>query len=509
MRSHNKALAINSVTSAIQQVVIFVCGLILPRLLLSAFGSEGTGLVSSISQFLGFIYILEGGLGGVIRAAYYKHLVDHDKKGINGVYKASDIFFKKIGIVFIPYSIVLAAIYPIVAKTTYDYWFIFLLTIVLSFSSLAQYFFGASGQLLIYSDQRSYYLNVLQIGTVIANTILSAVLIKLGASLLVVKLASALTYVVRPFLISRYVSRHYHIRKHVIPDHNAISQRWSGLGQFAAFFIHQNTDVAVITLFLSVKSVAIYAIHSMVVKNLSNFLTGILGNTEVTFGHVLARKNSKEFIKEFKAIDIVTKSLSTVIYITCAVLICQFVMIYTHGIKDANYYQPAFALIFTAAEWIYCMGLNYNNVIMASGHIKQTTKYFWIEAIINIVFSIIFVKLWGIAGVVLGTGIAMLYKFIFNIVYVNKRIIKISLKYTIKSTISNLLSAIICIVLFWTLFYYRVHDLTEFFIYAVLIFLIVCIINLICNLALLPYETISISHSLIRKFKAKKSVLKL
>ena len=39
-----------------------------------AYGSDVNGLVSSITQFLGYIALVEGGVGGVIRAALYKPL---------------------------------------------------------------------------------------------------------------------------------------------------------------------------------------------------------------------------------------------------------------------------------------------------------------------------------------------------------------------------------------------------------------------------------------------------
>ena len=70
--------AINSFFYLLEEVVSVICGFILPRLILSAFGSKYNGLTTSITQFLGAAVLLRSGLGGATRAALYKPLAEHD-----------------------------------------------------------------------------------------------------------------------------------------------------------------------------------------------------------------------------------------------------------------------------------------------------------------------------------------------------------------------------------------------------------------------------------------------
>ena len=51
--------------SLLLQVFIFIKGLIVPRLIITNYGSDVNGLISSITQFLAYISLLEGGVGGV------------------------------------------------------------------------------------------------------------------------------------------------------------------------------------------------------------------------------------------------------------------------------------------------------------------------------------------------------------------------------------------------------------------------------------------------------------
>lgn len=105
MNRRNKALLQNSIASVVLQIVSLVCGLILPRLVLSAFGSEVNGLNASIVQFLSYVTLLDGGIGGIVRAAYYKPLAENDKIKVNAVFNASQKFYNQLGCIMIIYSL--------------------------------------------------------------------------------------------------------------------------------------------------------------------------------------------------------------------------------------------------------------------------------------------------------------------------------------------------------------------------------------------------------------------
>ena len=87
---------INSISSLLLQIVTIISGFIIPRLVLSTFGSEVNGLVSSLNQFLGYITILEGGVSSVILANLYKPLNEKNEKKISSIVKTTQSFFKKL-----------------------------------------------------------------------------------------------------------------------------------------------------------------------------------------------------------------------------------------------------------------------------------------------------------------------------------------------------------------------------------------------------------------------------
>ena len=78
----SKVTLLNVASSIMMQLVSVISALIVPRLILETFGSNVNGLVSSISQFLNYITLVEGGITSVIAANLYKPLVEGDTEKV-------------------------------------------------------------------------------------------------------------------------------------------------------------------------------------------------------------------------------------------------------------------------------------------------------------------------------------------------------------------------------------------------------------------------------------------
>ena len=135
-------MLLNTALSLLYQVVSIVCGFILPRVLLTAFGSETNGLVSSIAQFLGFISLCECGVGAVVQSALYKPLAEQDHTQISKIYISSQRFFRKIAYILLVYTLGLLAVYPWITLDAFDFAYTAVLILIMSISSFAQYYFG-------------------------------------------------------------------------------------------------------------------------------------------------------------------------------------------------------------------------------------------------------------------------------------------------------------------------------------------------------------------------------
>ena len=208
---------LNILISLISQIVTLVCGLIVPGLMIRSYGSEAYGATTSIAQFLAYISLLEGGVGSVARAALYKPLARMDLTAISQVMIEVKKFFRIVAWIFVAYVLVLACGYKFISNIQcFDWISSFLLVVVISISTFAQYFIGISYSILIQAAQKTYITQAIQATSIIANTIIILVMINMGFNLIMVKFVSNIVFAVRPLLMWLYVKNNYNLSNNVI-----------------------------------------------------------------------------------------------------------------------------------------------------------------------------------------------------------------------------------------------------------------------------------------------------
>lgn len=429
----------NITSSIIAQIVCIVCGLIVPQLMIRSFGSEMYGATTSITHFLAYIALVESGVAGVARAALYKPLAEGDAEVTSEIYYEISGFFRKIGVIFVAYSLVIACCYRYIAgNSELDWFFSFVLVIVISISTIGQYLLGISNSILIQSDQRHYIVNILSILTVSVNNLFIVVLIYLGCNLIIVKLATSLIYLMRQALFAVYVKRHYKIlpsAKRV--KSNRLSQKWTALGQHLAYFLHSNTDVVVLTVLTDLKTVAVYSIYYMIVEGIRNLTACFYNGLESVFGNMYAKRELDKLDKVFGHYETLISIVGITLYSATAVLIVPFVKLYTIEVADANYIMPEFAILAVLAEMVYTLRTPYQYLANAANRFKQTRMAAYGEAVINIVLSLALVLKFGIVGVASATLAAIAFRSLYYAVYMSRHIIHRNILLYVKRNILN------------------------------------------------------------------------
>ena len=444
MYMRKKKLLYNTITSLFHQIITILSGFILPKLLLNYYGSSINGLVSSITQFLGFVAFLELGVGAVVQSTLYKPLAEKDNNKISQILVSAEKFFRRIALIFAIYTIVLMIVYPFFMLDGYDYFFTFSLILVISISSFAQYYFGITNLLLLNADQMAYIPLLIQSGTIILNTVASAFLIKLGSNIQIVKLTTSLIFILRPLLMAFYVYRHYNIeKKNVVITEEPIKQKWNGLAQHLASVVLNKTDIVILTLFSTLYSVSVYSVYNLVVNGVKQIVTALTNGMQALFGNMIAKNEMKLLNKTFSVFEWLMHTVVTLVFGCTMILITPFAAVYTRGITDTNYYVPTFGVLIAIAQASYCLRRPYNMIVLAAGHYKQTQMSAIIEMLLNIIISIALVFRWGLVGVAIGTFIAMAYRTCYLALYLSKNILYREFKHFIHHTLVDILSVVL------------------------------------------------------------------
>lgn len=406
-------LKLNTFSSLVFEIVTIVCGFILPRLIMQAYGSGINGLVNSITQFIGIITFLELGVGKVVQSALYKPLVDKDNDQISRVMVSAGKFFKHIAQIMFVYIVVLIIAYPFISGQQFSWVYTATLIAAMSISSFAQYYFGIVNRLLLTADQKGYIQYTSQTLTLLLNTIACVILIRLKVSIHIVKLTTSLVFLMRPVYLAWYVRRHYKINYQIKYEEEPIKQKWNGLAQHVAYVVLNNTDTIVLTVLSTFEVVSIYAVYNLVVYGVKQLFTSMMNGVEAYLGTLWAKEDEPGLQRAFAMTEWTIHTTVVFTFGCTGFLIVPFIQCYTKGITDANYIQPLFAALIVMAHACHCLRLPYNLMIFAAGKYKETQHNYMIATVMNIVISVLCVKQWGLVGVAIGTLVSMLYQTIW------------------------------------------------------------------------------------------------
>ena len=478
MRS--KKYFINVLTSLLLEIVVLINGFIIPRLIIGKFGSNVNGLVSSIVNFLGYITLLESGFGPVVKATLYKPIANKDKDSIKRILKSAENFFRMIAIIFLFYIVVLALIYPKVINKEFSFIFTFSLVLIISISTFAEYFFGMTYKLYLQAEQNTYIISFIQIGTYIFSIISIVICINSGASIHVVKLVSGLIFILRPLLQNFYVKKKYKINLKNVKEKYVIENKWDGLAQHIAYVIHTNTDVTVLTIFSNLAEVSVYSVYHLVVNGIKKVISIFSSSVSATFGDMIAKDEKENLNKKFNIYGTIYYTIVTIVFACAMILIVPFVRIYVHNVKDVNYERYSFGYLLTISEYVYMICLPYRTLIFSAGKFKEIRRGSWIEAILNIIISILLVNKFGIVGVAIGTIIAMSYRAVELIYFANKNILECRNSRIIKRVVLIIIETVLINIICYfanigysgTIINWVINALITFSISSILVFVI-------------------------------------
>lgn len=471
----------NISSNLLLQIVVIISGFIVPKLLISSFGSDTYGLVASITQFLSLIMLLEAGIGPVIKAKLYKYIAKDDKHKILLVLKDADKFFKRIGYVFIVYVLVLCLIYPIM-NDEFSSSFTISLIIIMAVSTLFEYFFGIVYNLYLQADKKYYVTSYVQIVCYVLNIILVVVLIHFGASIFVVKIANTLAFVIKPIFQSWYVRKKMKVEFKNVEGEYKIENKFDGLSQHVAYVIYSNTDVTVLTVCANLTAVAIYSVYNLVGTAVKNVVSAFTNGMDSIFGDMMARHEQDALNRSFRIYEYLFYVVSMIIYLCTLILIVPFIRVYTTGINDADYIQPIFGIVLTLATLVGTARVIYSNLAYALGHFKQTNAISWVEAITNVVLSVILVYKFGLIGVAIGTLLSGFIRLVYFMYYSSKVILKRKFSLCLKWLLIMIVEICVVLLLMNTnVFSYIPTNYFEWVIYAAIVLVAMIIFVLVIS----------------------------
>ena len=166
------------------------------------------------------------------------------------------------------------------------------------------------------------------------------------------------------------------------------------------------TDNIVISTFFGVTTVGLYTNYNMIINSLNTLFSQIITSTTASVGNLLVEKNNfSERFKVFKRIRFINFWLACFSGICALTMMDAFIKIWV----GEKYILPTIVLVVIIINYFQNMMRSTYNAFKDSGGIWYEDRYVPIlESLLNILFSIILLKIFGLAGVFMGTIVSSL-----------------------------------------------------------------------------------------------------
>lgn len=438
MRTKNAIKIILS--STLLQVTVAISGLILPPLLISHYGSETNGLISSIKQIITYFSIVSIGLGAASSVALYKPLKEKDWKNISEILSATRVFFNRTGYVFGGLVMALTIIYPIVVKSSLGYFQTICIVFILSVSGVFEYIIISKYRILLIADQKNSIVSWITTQGVIINTIISVILIKLNVSIVLIQLISTIVYLLRLLLTKKYVKKLYpQVNYYAKPKFDSISGRWDAFGYQLPGMIITYTPLVLITFFLGLKSSSVYSIYNIIYSSIAMIIGVFSAGINASFGNVMANNDQELLQKSYDTYKYIFYIISFTLYTTALLLTIPFIKVYIDNNDGVNYVLPFVAVGFAISGLFRGLRTPALTIIEAAGKFKENKLANLYEAIANVIISLALIEKFDIMAVLIAAAVTGLIRSIMYVVYNENNILMRSYKNTITIIILNLL----------------------------------------------------------------------
>ena len=465
----SKKFMLNSVTTALLQVVTMIAGFITPRFMLTAYGSEINGLISSILQFISYFNLVEAGLSSAAVYSLYKPIAEKDYNRINRIVVAAKHFYVKSGFIFVGLVVILAICYPFITDSTVlDQTSIFVLVLVLG----------------VTADQRTYVISLASIVYTVLNTIIVVALSIMHINIVLLRIIALLSILVRTLILYVYVKTNYHfICYDVEPDYGAMDKRWSALYLQIVQTVQNASPAVMTTIFSSLKMVSVYSVYNMVMSGINGVMSVFSTGVSAGFGELIVKKDKTAFQKAYSDFEYLYYFMVSVIYSITLVTILPFVGVYTSGVDDIQYTNLTLAILFVANGILYNLKTPQGMLVIAAGLYKETRVQSTVQAAILLIGGICFGIKWGLAGIMLASCLSNLYRCIDLYFFIPKMVTHM----TRKSTLLNICTAILMIIVIYVtaprLIKFTPTSLITWFVYAICVgiysLVFICIFHII------------------------------
>ena len=481
MISKKKSSLLIFITALTFTLLQGLLGVIVTRLILTAYGSDFNGVNATANQFINVLLLLEGGVTLATNVALFKPVVNHDTDQINEILAATSKIFHILGVLFLIIGVIGSFLFVWIIKSDINKYQIFLLFLFTVIPSAINLFYTTKYAVLLQAGQKEYLINNIRIIIIVVTQILIILVAIFKLNYLLIRAVHMIFSIISSILIVRTCKKRYSaLDLTVPPNFTAIKGTKDVIIQKVTSLLYGTAPILYISIVLGTIYVSVYAVYNSIFIIIKNLLYSLVNAPRMSFGVLIAERDN-EYVKEkFLMYEFLIVVTSAIFFSSVMIMIPSFISIYTAGITDANYNDQRISLLLSLIGFIEIIHIPSGHIINMSGNFAYSRKIQSIATIILIISIPIASHAWGFIGILASILCAAIALAIMEIGFIHiKYFIHTLLQILLILSINMLFAVVLCILEIQYL--PSVDSYWEFFMLGVVVFLLNAIVILSIN----------------------------
>lgn len=418
----------NAIATLIVQILNVVIGMVSTTLFIRFLNIEYRGINGLFYNIVSMLSITELGFGNAIIVNLYEPLHNSDIEEVKSlmhfykkIYNIIILIILTMGLLLIPFLDIIVG--PITIEVNLK-----LVYILILFSSISSYFLAYKRSIL-YATQKDYILKIISILYIIICNFFQITSLYLTKNYYLYLIIRIICQILENIVISIIVDKRYEYlkdKKYTKLSNKTEKNIWKKVKalsiQKICNSVVTNSDNIIMSSFLGIVSVGIYTNYYTIINNVKSLIYESMSSTIAPLGDMLIEKNFDKNYNVYKKIKFLNFWIALFSAICLLVITQDFICIWI----GKKYLLSEFTLLILVINFYQkIIQRTYRNFKDAAG-IWEKDKYIPIlELIINIITSIVLLKVFGLAGIFMGTIISSLpYWFYSYPIFIYKGLFK-------------------------------------------------------------------------------------
>lgn len=412
--SRTKNSIINSIITVFTQVFIILISFIGRTFFIKFLGADYLGVNGLFTNILSVLSFAELGIGTAIIYSLYKPIASKDEMKISAYVNLYAKAYRVIGTVILLVGLAIIPLLPYVIKDFEQYKNINIVLIYVLFllNSSMTYFYSYKRSLIV-ANQKKYIDSINRIVCLTLLNIVQIIVLYKTRNYILYLIIQILFSLIENISISIIANKLYPFLNKFKDAKTTNIEKKDLVKNTKALIIHKigsilvsNTDNLIISAYIGLEMVGIYSNYSLIITAVKTILNQMFSSITASVGNLNAEDNYEKSYKIFYIILFVNFWLVCTISTVLLTVLNDFVEIWI-----GNEYLLSFPILLIIVINFFLYEMRQTLFIYKDTYgLFRYDRYVPIaEAIINLVSSIILVKICGIMGVFLGTIISTLF----------------------------------------------------------------------------------------------------